>query len=111
MNVEIDKYIRDNFSKKTDYEIGKALGYSEYTIKNYRLSIKIRRRFDNQKLGKDKISKILEGFANYTSIKQIAKDVGVSYNHARYVIDKYFFYTKSSYNTLTMVMDSKMNYN
>jgi hypothetical protein len=111
MSTEVENYIKENLYNKTDYQMGLYLGYTERTIKNYRLSMKIKRRFNNQRLGKDKIAKILEYFANYTPIIEIARLVGTSYNHTRYVIHKYFFYTQRSYNTITMVMDSKVNYN
>jgi len=64
----------------------------------------------NRQIPNYKRALVIEWFANGKSMKQISGSLKLSIPGVSKIIGNDFFYKKRSYDTITLVLDSKLNY-
>ncbi len=95
--------------KFSDTELAKLLGISHNKVVSIRKVLRItryRRSIVDPKL----IAMICELFANGYTIVKISKLIKKPENAVSDIITKHWFTKKRSYNTITYVIESKINY-
>jgi len=102
-------YIQKNWLKQTDQEMGEALGLQVNTIYNYRHFLKLS-RIKKKPLDKKLVAFVLERYVNRTPLKIIAERLGISGFQVGKILSAHYFTKKRSYDTVTLVLDSKINY-
>lgn len=109
LTPERKEFIVSNWKKMTDYQIGKSLDLSAGSVAALRLSIGIMRR-ETVDVKPNVKAYIIECFFNDIPSRVICKNTGLPRDKVIQIIGDTCFFTKRSYSTITMVMDSKVNY-
>jgi len=102
-------YIQLNWLKQTDEEMGKALHLKLSTVYNYRYLLHLS-RINKQPLDKKLVALVLEHYVNRTPIKSIGALVNKSSYQIGQILSAHYFGKRRSYDTITLVLDSKINY-
>lgn len=111
MSPEIEKAIRENYLTKNDREIGDMFGLSPRTIRGHRFSLRLNSRFlREEEKDRNIIANIIELFVAEIPMQNIARLYQKSNSTISQLITKHYFSKQRSYDTITMVMDSKINY-
>ena len=102
-------FISENWETMTDKEMGLKLDISKGSVSLLRQSLKFF-RIDVQAIPNEKKAFVVNAFFNDIRMKAIMQMTTLSYNQVKYIIEQNCFFKKRSYNTITLVMDSKVNY-
>ena len=102
-------FIADNWKEMDDYNMGKYLDLSKGSVTMLRVKMGLVRRVIIDVPVKTK-AYIIECFFNDIPLKQVSKTTKISYHKVSEIIHNNCFFIKRSYNTVTLVMDSKANY-
>lgn len=105
---QINKFILDNYQSMTDQEIGKIVGLSPKTIYNRRFKMKI--HFKKSINQNSTIAEILELFTTGITVADVARKIRKRPSVVSNIINKHYFPKKRGYNTVTLVLESKINY-
>lgn len=109
LTLERKEYIANNWQQMTDYEIGKSLDLSSGSVTNLRVRMGLIRKPLIEVKSSVK-AYIIESFFNDIPTRIMCKMTSLPRDKVIEIIGKNCFYVKRSYNTITMVMDSKVNY-
>jgi len=105
---QINDFIRINYKIMTDEEIGYKVGLSVHTVYKRRLNLKLYYKKSFSQI--ETIAEVLEWFSNGETCAEIARKIRKNPNVISKIIDTHFFYKKRGYNTITLVLESKINY-
>lgn len=105
---QINKFILDNYQNMNDEEIGKYLGLSPKTIYHRRFRMKI--HFKKSIKQNSTIAEILELFTSGITIAEVARKIRKRPSVVSNIINKHYFPKQRGYNTVTLVLESKINY-
>lgn len=101
--------ITENWQTMSDYEMGRKLNLYPGSIALLRQRLGLLRKVKTEITSLTKAF-VINAFFNHMRTKSIMKMTGLTYYQVNYIIDKNCFYKQRSYNTITLVMDSKVNY-
>ena len=104
----IDDYIRSNYLNVKDEVIGMAIGLTSAGVNSRRRRMGLSK--PQPLADKSRIAVSLEMFCNGATVVSIARRFNTSHRAISLILNKNFFYKQRSYNTITLVMDSKINY-
>lgn len=101
--------ITKNWSKLSDYQMGLSLNLHPGTVAMIRQRLGFYRKTKSEISASQK-AYVINAFFNDMRIKSIMKMTSLTYHQVTYIIDKNCFHKQRSYDTITLVMDSKVNY-
>ncbi|MCZ4244934.1 hypothetical protein [Pedobacter punctiformis] len=106
---EKKSFIAKNWHLMDDAQLSKATMLSERSVQHYRMELNLNKtRFSIKE--NEGIALVLELFVNGSTVAQISRLTGVYDSVISKLITKHFFYKKRSIDTITMVLDSKINF-
>lgn len=104
-----EAYVKRAFPLATDKEMSNHLQISVSLVRQIRSKLGLKReRWDE--VGKERIAVILEFFANGKTVRYISQVTNMDVGKINRLIENYWFTKQRSYNTITLVMESKANY-
>lgn len=106
---EKEKFVKENFNTMSDIQMSEVLKISPRQIQTYRLRYQSRRQSSLK--SKENIAIATELFANGISMVEIGRRFNVHSSTISTLMSKVFFYKKRSFDTITVVAESKINYN
>lgn len=101
--------ITQNWSNISDYEMGISLNLHPGTVALIRQRLGFYRKTKTE-VSREQKAYVINAFFNDMRIKSIMKMTSLTYHQVTYIIDKNCFHKQRSYDTTTLVMDSKVNY-
>ena len=106
---EKKSFIASNWHVMDDTQLANITMLSERSVQRYRMELNLKKdRFNiNDKSG---IGLVLELFANGSKVANIAKLTRKSDSSISKLLNKYFFFKQRSLDTVTLILDSKINY-
>jgi len=104
-----EEYVKKVFPLATDKEISNHLQISVSLVRQIRSKLGLKRERWTD-VGKDRTAVILELFANGKTIKYISQVTNMDVGKINRLIENYWFTKQRSYNTITLVLESKANY-
>lgn len=107
-NTYAQQFIAKNWSKMTDEDMSKRLRISTKQVQIYRLRLGKSRKLSLKK--PENLALAIEMFANGSGLVMIGKHFGIAPSTVSALITKHFFYKQRSYDTITLVAESKINY-
>ena len=105
----INDFIKSNYKKMDDVSIGVMFGLSKKAIYNRRVKMDLR-FYAKHAHSKDLISNILHLFSNNHTIAAIARITRRKPHQINKVLYDNFFVKKKSEKTITLILESKINY-
>lgn len=102
-------YVRDNYLAYTDKELSRMLSVSDKTIYADRKSLNLS-RVKGRPRDKDKIANVLTLHCNGFGVGKIKTATGLERNSIYYIINSYLKPLERSVNTITLIIESKLNY-
>lgn len=105
-----ESIIKVHWQKMDDEELSKKAGISIHTVRKYRCKLKLRRphkQFNNR----EAIALTLEFFATGIKIKRISKMIMISEETVKAIIARHYDFKPKSANTITLTIESSINYN
>jgi len=102
-------YVRDNYLIYSDLELSKILHVSPKTVASDRKSLNLH-RLKGRPRDKDKIANVLTLHSNGFGVGKIKNVTGLERNSIYYIINSYLKPLERSVNTITLIIESKLNY-
>lgn len=106
---EIDVYISTHFLEKSDIKLAEDLSMCKKAIYERRKRMGLKRPYITT-FAPETIARVLEYFSNGYSIAEIGRLMFKPHFQINNIISRHFFYKKSSYDTVTLVIQSKINF-
>jgi len=103
-------FIKDNFLKMNDAQIAEVLGMAKRSVWARRKRLGLKRKRLSSDLTKNQTAKIMELFTMGNTLVDIALSINKSIAVVSRTLEANYFFKQRSYDTVTMVMDSKINY-
>lgn len=113
LSEDHNDYIKMAMKYFDDVKIGKMLGVTAKTIYNRRARLGLLRKSgvkDQAEIDTQKIALIIEWFANGMSIETCASKFKLPTAHVSLLIKLHFKTLKKSKNTITLLIESKLNF-
>lgn len=105
---QINDFIKLNYKLMSDEEIGYKVSLSYHTVYKRRLKLKL--YYKKSVSQNETIAEVLEWFSNGETCANIARKMRKTPRSISLIIDTHFFFKKRGYNTITLVLESKINY-
>lgn len=105
--TDFEIYLIENFGKKSYAEMGAEAKVSHGTIAKTAKKLGLRKHTPEQV---KTIKLVLEYFANGWTCAQIARSMDCAHTTVKYIIERYWLFKQRSYDTITLVIESKINY-
>ena len=105
---KINKFILENYKTMSDVDIGLIVGLSAKTVYNrrYRMGIFLKKKINTPEV----VAEILELFTTGITCAEIARILRKKPKAITDIINRHYFTKQRGYNTITLVLESKINY-
>jgi hypothetical protein len=102
-------FIAKNWHKMDDKQLGEYTNLGQRSVQRYRMKLNLKKSRFSVK-DKEGIALVLELFANGSTIVQIAKLTGSYSTMISNLIERHWLVKKREINTITLVVESKINF-
>lgn len=107
------QYIKQNFRWHSDSDLAGMFRVSETTIKMDRVNLRIRRspKFSSeQMIPREKVASLLEYYANGWTVASAARTLFIPLRLATLIVETIPRFKQRGYDTITVVVESKINF-
>lgn len=107
-NPAISEFVIKNWHSMSYNKMATQLHVNVGTIKKYAKRLGIGKKIEP--ISRAKVAMLLEYFANGWTVAAAARTLGLNHTQSKNIIERHFLVKQRSYLTITLVLESKINF-